>query len=131
MESDGNRFFAHIKDFDRGQRRPKTGEEVRFIAGLDPKERPCAKRVTFVKAGKLRAGLGAWVSLCLRMVLPLFALLWLPLPWWMGAGGMLVVSAITYGMYAHDKRQAVSNGWRIPESSLHLGEFSAVGPVRF
>jgi uncharacterized membrane protein YsdA (DUF1294 family)/cold shock CspA family protein len=131
VESDGNRFFAHITDFDRGQRRPKTGEEVRFIAGLDPEGRACAKRVTFVKSGKVRGGMGAWVLLFLLMVLPLFALLWLPLPWWMGAGGMLVVSAITYGMYAHDKRQAVSKGWRMPESSLHLGELLGGWPGAF
>ena len=49
-------------------------------------------------------------------------LLWLPLPWWMGAGGLLLVSSITYVMYAHDKQRAMSKGWRVPESSLHLGE---------
>jgi uncharacterized membrane protein YsdA (DUF1294 family)/cold shock CspA family protein len=131
VESGGARFFAHIKDFDRGQRRSKTGEEVRFIAGIDPKGRPCAKGVAFVKAGKVRAGMGAWVLLCLLLVLPLLALLWLPLPWWMGAGGMLVVSGITYGMYAHDKQRAVSNAWRMPETSLHLGELLGGWPGAF
>jgi uncharacterized membrane protein YsdA (DUF1294 family)/cold shock CspA family protein len=131
IETGRNRFFAHIKDFKRGQRRPKTGEEVRFVPGLDPKGRPCAKLLVFVEADRVGAGPGAWVQLCLLLALPLFALLWLPLPWWMGAGGMLVVSAITYGMYAHDKRQAVSKGWRIPESSLHLGELLGGWPGAF
>ena len=35
---------------------------------------------------------------------------------------MVMVSAITYAMYSHDKRQAVSAGWRVPESSLHMAE---------
>jgi uncharacterized membrane protein YsdA (DUF1294 family)/cold shock CspA family protein len=131
VESGGNRFFTHIKDFDRGQRRPQAGEEVRFIPGLDPKGRPCAKRVTFVKAAKVGAGVGTWVLLGLLLGLPLLALLWLPLPWWAGAGGMLVVSAITYGMYAHDKQRAVSQGWRVPESSLHLGELLGGWPGAF
>ena len=44
---------------------------------------------------------------------------------------MLVVSAITYGMYAHDKQRAVSQGWRVPESSLHLGELLGGWPGAF
>lgn len=131
VESGGKRYFAHIKDFDQGQRRPKMDEEVRFNPGIDPKGRPCAKRLTFVKAGKARAGLGAWVLLCLLLGLPLLALCWLPLPWWMGAGGMLIVSTVTYGLYAHDKQQAVSQGWRIKESSLHLGELLGGWPGAF
>ena len=122
VEANGNRFFAHIKDFDRKKRRPRTGEEVRFISGIDPKGRPCAKRLTIAKADKVRAGWGVWVLICLLLVLPLCALLWLPLPWWMGAGGLLLISSITYVMYAHDKQRAMSKGWRVPESSLHLGE---------
>jgi uncharacterized membrane protein YsdA (DUF1294 family)/cold shock CspA family protein len=131
VESGGKRFFAHIKDFKRGQRRPKTGEEVRFVPGLDPKGRPCAKLLVFVEADRVGAGLGAWVQLCLLLVLPLFALLSLPLPWWAGASGMLLVSAITYGMYDYDKHQAVSQGWRVPESSLHLGELLGGWPGAF
>ena len=34
----------------------------------------------------------------------------------------MALSAITYGIYAHDKHQAVSAGWRVPESTLHLAE---------
>lgn len=131
VESAGKRFFAHIKDFDRGQRRPRMGEDVSFTPGIDPRGRPCAKRLTFVKVGKGRAGLAVWFLLCLLLVLPLLALWWLRLPWWMGAGGMLIVSAITYGMYAHDKRRAVSQEWRVPESSLHLAELLGGWPGAF
>jgi uncharacterized membrane protein YsdA (DUF1294 family) len=34
-------------------------------------------------------------------------------------------------MYAHDKRRAVSNEWRMPESSLHLGELFGGWPGAF
>jgi len=131
VESGGKRYFAHIKEFEPGQRRPKSGEEVRFIPGIDLGWRPYAKGLTLVKAGKVPSGTGALVLFCLLLVLPLLALFWLPLPWWMGAGGMLIVSAITYAMYAHDKKQAVSQGWRISESSLHLGELLGGWPGAF
>ncbi len=44
---------------------------------------------------------------------------------------MLLVSVITYGMYSHDKQRAVSQGWRVPESSLHLGELLGGWPGAF
>ncbi|MES2661277.1 MAG: DUF1294 domain-containing protein [Verrucomicrobiota bacterium] len=137
IESGPKRFFAHIKDFDKGQRRPKTGEEVRFIAGMDPKGRSCAKRVVLVRAGKAAAdtgassGFGGWFRLGLLLVLPLLAMFWLPLPWWVGAGWMLVVSWVTGGLYAHDKQQAVSKGWRVSEGSLHLAELLGGWPGAF
>lgn len=131
VESGGKQFFVHIKDFDRGQRRPKAGEELRFIPGLDPKGRPCAKQVTFVKSGNFQASVGAWILLCLLLVLPLVALQKLPLPWWAGAGGLLVVSAITYFMYADDKRRALAKGWRVSEGSLHMAELLGGWPGAF
>ena len=115
------RYFVHIKDFERGQRRPKVGEEVRFIQGIDSRGRNCAKKVRFVKSGG-RLGLGVWLLLLALLAMPLLALLWLPFPWWQGAGAIVLVSALTYRMYAHDKHRAVTAGWRVPESSLHLAE---------
>jgi uncharacterized membrane protein YsdA (DUF1294 family)/cold shock CspA family protein len=121
VESGGKRIFVHIKDFERGQRRPKPGEEIRFIQGNDSNGRSCAKKVMLVKSGG-RLGMGVWLLLTVLLALPSLAILWLPLPWWLGAGAMVMVSAITYGIYAHDKHQAVSAGWRVPESTLHLAE---------
>jgi uncharacterized membrane protein YsdA (DUF1294 family)/cold shock CspA family protein len=121
IQSGERRVFVHIKDFDRGMRRPQEGEAVRFIEGIDAKGRMCARSVTFDKTGG-RVGFGIWLLLALLLVLPLLALLWLPISWWQGAGAMLVVSAITYGMYAHDKTRAVFSGWRVQESTLHLAE---------
>lgn len=77
--------------------------------------------MNFLKSGG-RVDIGIWLLLAALLALPLLALLWLPIPWWFGAGAIVVISAITYGMYAHDKRRAVSAGWRIPESTLHLAE---------
>jgi len=114
VESGDVRLFVHIKDFERERRRPAAGDEVRFVAGVDAKGRPCANRVTFVKGKKAKMGEGEWIMVFLLMALPLVALLWLPFPWWMGAGAMLLASVITYSLHAHDKQQAVSGGWRVP-----------------
>jgi uncharacterized membrane protein YsdA (DUF1294 family) len=121
VKSGDKRYFAHIKDFEQDQRRPKVSEEVRFIQGIDAKGRMCAKSVTFVKTGG-RVGVGIWLLLAVLLALPLLALLCLPFPWWQGVGVMILVSAITYAMYAHDKDRAQSSGWRVPETTLHLAE---------
>ena len=38
---------------------------------------------------------------------------------WVVAYGVLI-SALTYWVYARDKRQAEQGGWRVPEARLHL-----------
>lgn len=130
VESGGKRIFVHIKEFERGQRRPRSGEEIRFSPGIDSQGRGCARKVTFVKSGG-RTGVGGWLLLLALLVLPMMALLWLPFPWWMGVGALGVVSAITYGMYAHDKQQAVTAGWRLPEATLHFAELLGGWPGAF
>lgn len=133
VESGGKRVFVHIKDFERGQRRPNAGEEIRFIPGLDLKGRACAKRVVFVKAGGCcgRVGIGGWMLLSGLLVLPSLAMLWFPVSWWMGAGAMASASAITYGIYADDKKRAMAGVWRVPERSLHLAELLGGWPGAF
>ena len=130
VECGGIRVFLHIKDFNRRQRRPVAGEELRFVVGIDAKGRSCAKRVEFVKSGG-RMTLGSWMILACLMVLPLLAGLFLPVPPWLVPAIMVVFSAITYGLYSHDKQQAVSGGWRVPESSLHLVELLGGWPGAF
>lgn len=122
--------FAHVRDFERGQRRPRAGEEVRFVTGVDPKGRACAKRVRLVKQGG-RVGIGSWILLAALLVLPGLALAWLPVPGWVGLGVVAVASVITYGLYAHDKGRAVAAGWRVPEGTLHLAELLGGWPGAF
>lgn len=38
------------------------------------------------------------------------------------AAGLGVMSLITLGVYAHDKRRARRGGWRVPERTLHTLE---------
>lgn len=41
------------------------------------------------------------------------------------------ISIITYFSYRHDKRRAQTDGWRTPESTLHLLEFAGGWPGAF
>jgi uncharacterized membrane protein YsdA (DUF1294 family) len=41
------------------------------------------------------------------------------------------VSTVTYFLYRHDKRQAQAEGWRTPESTLHLAELLGGWPGAF
>lgn len=131
VESGQNRLFVHINDVQRGRRRPEVGDEVRFIAGVDRDGRPCAKQVTFLKADKAQWSEGILFAVVLLIALPVWALFLLPLPWWIGAGVMLLASVITYARYAHDKHQSVSGGQRVPEGELHLGELLGGWPGAF
>lgn len=136
VKSGDKRVFLHIKEFERGQRRPKIGEEIRFILGLDTKGRNCAKQVKFVKAGSSgRFGLRDFVLLCGLLVLPGLALAHLPLPSsippWAIPAAWVLTSVITYLVYADDKDRAVRQVWRVEEKSLHLAELIGGWPGAF
>jgi uncharacterized membrane protein YsdA (DUF1294 family)/cold shock CspA family protein len=130
VKSGVKRVFVHIKDFERGQRRPQAGEDVRYIPGVDSNGRSCAQRVTFLRSGG-RVGIGGWLLLFGLLVLPGLAVLFLPLPLWMVPGAMATMSAITYVMYADDKKRAMAGAWRVPESSLHMAELLGGWPGAF
>ncbi len=49
----------------------------------------------------------------------LFALLWLWLQWSPFLAWVVGWSVPTFALYGIDKRQAMSDGWRIPEALLH------------
>lgn len=46
-------------------------------------------------------------------------------------GYLTVISGATLWLYWHDKRQAESNGWRAPESTLHFAELFGGWPAAF
>ncbi|OYV04943.1 MAG: hypothetical protein CFE26_14190 [Verrucomicrobiales bacterium VVV1] len=130
VQSNGKRFFLHIKDLQRGQRRPKAGDEVQFSLGQDAKGRPCAKAARLLKPGS-RMGFGGLLAFGLLILLPGVAGLFLPLPLWLPPTFMTILSVITYRMYAHDKKLAQSEVWRVSEATLHLAELCGGWPGAF
>lgn len=131
VESDGERIFAHIKDFRRGQPRPRKGDEVRFHFGIDTQGRRCAKELQLLGTGTPPIRTGLWFCLGLLLVLPLWAMSRLPIDCWMGPLAMAILSAIAYAMHFHDKQQALVHGWRTSENSLHLIELLGGWPGAF
>jgi uncharacterized membrane protein YsdA (DUF1294 family)/cold shock CspA family protein len=133
VEANGARIFAHIKEFEKGQPRPVTGDEVTFAIGVDGRGRPRAKSVRLARTtgttgatGKI--GVGAWFSLACLLVLPLFSGVYLPVPQWVVPAVMTTASVVAWHCYRSDKRRAELGQWRIPEAQLHLVELCGGWP---
>ena len=46
-------------------------------------------------------------------------------------GYLISISGLTFWLYWHDKRRAEADGWRTPESTLHLAELLGGWPAAF
>lgn len=126
----GRRVFAHIKEFERGQRRPVAGDEVTFSAGTDGQGRACAKEIRLVNQ-TARIGEGAWVLLALLLVPPIAGGIHDGLPWWVVPAWYAVASVVAWSLYASDKRRAREGRWRVKETTLHLVEMLGGWPGAF
>ena len=90
---------------------------------------PKARR--FQRGGGISGG--ALIVLLHLLVLPAFALMrvisWID--WRLLAGGLILLSLITFLAYRADKRRAENDEWRIPESTLHFAEMIGGWPGAF
>ncbi|MES2476336.1 MAG: DUF1294 domain-containing protein [Verrucomicrobiota bacterium] len=130
LDAGGKRVFVHIKDFERGQRRPVVGAEVSFTPGTDEQGRSRATALRLTKQGEGIA-IGAWLIWAVLLVLPLSAGLFLPVPEWVLPTVMALVSLAAWFAYRSDKRRAQAGEWRIPEANLHLLELLGGWPGAF
>jgi len=134
-EGGGDRVFVHIKAFRPGQARPRGGETVDYIPTTDDKDRRRADDVVFARrrAGGGGGGAGRAAHASRRSVLPtvlmaasaafLVFLAWLALnnrAFWAVPLVYLVMSAVSFAVYAADKAAAPSGGRRVPENTLHV-----------
>lgn len=124
QQPDGNKVFVHISSFLNRQRRPVGKEIVSYELKADGKGRHQAVKVAFAneripimspdsrsKAPLTFAGAFIFFIACAALIgrLPLIVF-----------GIYLVVSAITFIVYALDKSAAKAGKWRTQESTLHL-----------
>lgn len=118
----GSDVFVHINDFPRGSGRPVRGDRVQVVVAAGVSHRRKAESARLVGVRRMPRGRGypAWLTVAvLAAALGLTAALaaagvlslWVP-------ALVVVMSAVTFGLYASDKRAAVEGRWRVPESTL-------------
>lgn len=129
VEAGGRRTFVHVSAFALAGGRPQAGDFVSFERGTGADGRPCAVRAERVYALPSRQGprrarrgkvdVAAFAPLLALAVFLVLAIGYLDAsPWYPVA--YLVMSGITFGLYALDKQAAVAGGWRTRERTLNL-----------
>jgi uncharacterized membrane protein YsdA (DUF1294 family)/cold shock CspA family protein len=119
----GDRAFVHVNEFQRGSKRPVSGDLISYVAATDQRGRLNAKqirhagqkiavprtpsRVPRAALGVSALALGA--ALVFLRVIPLLLL-----------AAITGLSLLAYVMYWVDKSAAQRGGQRTPESTLHL-----------
>lgn len=107
--------FVHISQVTKSYRRPQVGDKVRYDLEKDDRGRLNAKNVAIIS--RRLPGNIAFVILCTFVSVASIVLfdgrLWLLL-WY------LLLSVITYTIYAIDKKSAQRSGRRISENTLLL-----------
>lgn len=109
-------IFVHISSFPQSGKRPRVGMHVTFEPSHDSRGRACAVNVSVPGTASLPVPM--MIALLFFAVLglsiylgniPLY-LLWI----------YLILTVVTFTVYAHDKSAAQRGSWRINESTLHL-----------
>ncbi|MBH0054370.1 DUF1294 domain-containing protein [Salinibacterium sp. SWN139] len=123
-ESNGESVFAHISAFPRRDTRPTPGERVSFVVEHTNEGKVRARTIRYLSASgrplrtkRRKPGTMSYVVLATFVVAIgiLTAIGALP---WLFAALYLVMSIITYALYASDKKAAQSRQWRVTESAL-------------
>lgn len=123
----GKQIFVHINAFNTRKHTPVVNQRVIYTVARDRQGRPCAKKVA--RAGELSSkknknNVPAFLVVFLFFMFVGISTLtnkieFLLLPFY------LVVSLLTFILYAEDKSSAKRGLWRTQERTLHL--FSLVG----
>ncbi|WP_457019964.1 MULTISPECIES: DUF1294 domain-containing protein [unclassified Luteimonas] len=119
----GDRAFVHVNEFQRGSRRPVSGDLISYLPGKDAKGRLQARQIRH--AGQKietprqpsrvpRAALGVGALAAIAAAAALGAIPVLMAVAWFAASGL------AWLMYSFDKAAARRDAQRTPENSLHL-----------
>jgi uncharacterized membrane protein YsdA (DUF1294 family)/cold shock CspA family protein len=118
-----NRVFVHIRAFKNRHLPPELNQVVLYSLSTDKQGRPCAVKVT--RATEIPSRSPKPIT---KLFLILFAIGFIAVAGWsVSTYNMpiqilylyLAASAVTFLVYAKDKRAARRNRWRTPESTLH------------
>ncbi|MDF9390551.1 DUF1294 domain-containing protein [Vibrio sp. 1151_11] len=110
------RVFLHISTVQSKGRRPKVDDDVKFEVNEDKKGRYNATNVTILGSGSIPSTIMFSIVYLVLASTAVFIL-----------GGeklfiaaYILMSILTYVMYAIDKNAAQNGKWRTPENTLHL-----------
>lgn len=124
----GQEIFVHMKAFPRDAARPTIGQRVSFEVELGPQGKKRARKAEAIRPARVRVNArqsspAQWGTATL-FAIPAFLvvyvatdILWQHPPWITLV--YLILSAVTYVVYALDKSSAKHGGWRTRESTLH------------
>jgi uncharacterized membrane protein YsdA (DUF1294 family)/cold shock CspA family protein len=118
----GEQVFVHIKAFTNQHRRPIGNEFVTYETVSDDRGRLRAERVEFMGDVSINAAEGWMIALAVALLFLMLGGMSVfigQLPFWL-LGLYLVVSAISFFSYRHDKSAAQQNSWRTGEGTLIL-----------
>lgn len=121
----GTRAFVHINEFQRGSRRPVTGDLISYLPGVDARGRTNARQIRHAgqrieaprspsRIPRAALGVSALMAGAAGAVLGLLPILLV--------GAYFAMSGLSYLMYWSDKTAARSDAQRTPEASLHLAD---------
>lgn len=122
----GTRAFVHIKSFNDLPRLPISGDIIIYETTADEKNRLQAINISFARSNKKQTtpptrGLGSFNKFILMAffayLLVLVFIYHLPA---IVIFGFMILSIITFAVYALDKNAAQRGNWRTQESTLHL-----------
>lgn len=120
----GKRIFVHITALNKRQKKPQINQPVSYNTSTDKQGRPCAIKVSragespasntnIKKSSKATIGAALFlIIVCISTAAAKIPFLVLPL--------YLLVSMLTFVVYALDKSAAKKGAWRTSESTLHL-----------
>ncbi len=128
--SGGKRVFIHINAFKDRSRRPDIGQIVSYDISLDKQGRSCASKATRVgdkvKKHKKNGNLSVAASTVFISVVAISVLAGKLSP--IVLAYYMVISLITYALYASDKAAAKKGNWRTSENTLHTFSFAGGWP---
>ncbi len=133
VEHNDERVILHVRDFVERHTRPDIGDRIAFSLGTDAQGRTCAKNARQLDGGgRIKSGQAG--LLAVLMIVPVMAIgrnsAALDLRYILGY--LVLILALTYGLYWVDKRRArAAAGNRIPESGLHLAELAGGWPAAY
>ncbi|MCU7862396.1 MAG: cold shock and DUF1294 domain-containing protein [Candidatus Thiodiazotropha sp. (ex Lucinoma borealis)] len=120
----GKQIFVHIKAFSNRNRRPEINQLITYALSTDKQGRPCAVKATLAgdrlpqKTKQIKGSLSVSVAILFLVIVAVTVVTSKIPPLILAV--YLILSLLTFIMYAVDKSAAKEGAWRTPESTLHL-----------